>query len=252
MGIVGGQVGYAILRTVAPRQASSAPETVPVANVRQHFFGDDFFERIRGKTVIDFGCGLGELAVAMALEGAGKVIGLDIQERRLGIARALAEQYSVADRCEFATQTQELADALISKDAFEHFSDPGEILRIMRALLKPDGFVLTTFGPTWLHPYGGHLFSIFPWSHLLFTENALMRWRADFKSDGATSFAETEGGLNQLTIKQFKRIVAQSPFRIQSLQTVPIRGIGLLKQRAFREFGSSLVRCKLVPKEAHA
>ncbi|HYR25379.1 MAG TPA: hypothetical protein VEQ09_06090, partial [Aquabacterium sp.] len=54
--------------------------------------------------------------------------------------------------------------------------------------------------------------------------------------------------LNQLTIAQFERIVADSPFRIEWLDTVPIRGIGLLRSRWLREWGSSLVRCKLVLK----
>ena len=118
----------------------------------------------------------------------------------------------------------------------------------MATLLKPDGYVLAAFGPTWLHPHGGHIFSVFPWSHLVFSEQALIRWRADFKTDGATRFREVAGGLNQLTIAQFERIVADSPFQIEWLDTLPIRGIPLLKTRLLRELGSSIVRCKLTLK----
>ena len=52
------------------------------------------------------------------------------------------------------------------------------------------GQVHISFGPPWCHPLGGHLFSVFPWAHLLFTEHALLQWRAGFKHDGATRFGE--------------------------------------------------------------
>jgi SAM-dependent methyltransferase len=214
------------------------------------FFGDDFFDLIKGKTVLDFGCGAGKQVVELALNGAGRVIGLDYQEKLLQAGRDLAKRRSVSDRCQFANSFGEPVDIVISKDAFEHFADPGSVLILMHKLLKPGGFVLAAFGPTWLHPYGGHLFSVFPWAHLLFTENSLIRWRSDFKSDGASRFSEVEGGLNKLTIRRFEQIVGESPLKFDWLDTVPIRGIALLKHPAFREFGSSIIRCKLVPREA--
>jgi hypothetical protein len=55
----------------------------------------------------------------------------------------------------------------------------GAILEIMYGLLKPDGRVMLCFGPIWYHPLGGHLFSVFPWAHLVFSEAALIQWRLD-------------------------------------------------------------------------
>ncbi|MDE2077434.1 MAG: class I SAM-dependent methyltransferase [Burkholderiales bacterium] len=250
MGIIGGTLGYQLLRRIAPRSASDAhaPDPSEADTKLSLYFGPDFFSTIAGQTVLDFGCGRGGPAVEMAQRGAGKVIGLDIQERLLEICRVKAQRAGVSDRCVFTTQATELADIVISKDAFEHFDDPAAILRIMATLLKPDGYVLAAFGPTWLHPHGGHIVSVFPWSHLVFSEQALIRWRADFKTDGATRFREVAGGLNQLTIAQFERIVADSPFQIEWLDTLPIRGIPLLKTRLLRELGSSIVRCKLTLK----
>jgi hypothetical protein len=130
-------------------------------------------------------------------------------------------------------------------DAFEHYASPLAVLKQMAVLLKPNGKVITAFGPTWYHPLGGHLFSIFPWSHLIFTETALIRWRSDFKTDGATKFSEVEGGLNQMTIHRFKQIVAQSPFKIEHFQTVPIRRLKPLANRFTQEFTTAIVRCTL-------
>ena len=133
----------------------------------------------------------------------------------------------------------------MSLDGFEHFSDPENVLRTISRILRPTGRVLLTFGPTWLHPLGGHLFSVFPWAHLIFTEKALIRWRSRFKHDGATRFAEVEGGLNQMTIRRFRRLVASSPLRFETFETVPIRRLRALANPLTREFVTGSVCCSL-------
>jgi SAM-dependent methyltransferase len=173
------------------------------------------------------------------------VIGVDIREDVLNIARQKAAAAGVQDRCSFGTSAAELADVIVSLDAFEHFGHPDEILRIMRGLLKPGGEVWVSFGPTWYHPMGGHLFSVFPWAHLVFSEKALIRWRSDFKSDGATKFSETAGGLNQMTIKRFEALVAASSFECADLELVPIRKLQPVHSALTREFFTAIVRCRL-------
>jgi hypothetical protein len=133
----------------------------------------------------------------------------------------------------------------VSVDAFEHFEDPPSILAQMFDLLAPGGSVEISFGPTWYHPLGGHLFSIFPWAHLIFSERALIAWRSQFKSDGATRFHEVAGGLNQMTIAEFERIVSRSQFTLVRLECVPIRKLRWLHGRLTREFTTALVRASL-------
>ena len=251
MGIVGGRLGYVILRIIAKRTGLSI-ETGNKFELEDtklnSIYGKNFYQEIEGKTIIDFGCGTGKQAVIMALNKAKKVIGIDVQERFLRRAKKLAEKYQVDERCIFTTHTNEKADLIVSKDAFEHFQDPAATLRRMGALLKPKGYIFAAFGPTWYHPYGGHAFSVFPWAHLIFTEKALIRWRSDFKFDGATRFSEIEGGLNKLTIRGFESIVNDVGFRFLFFETVPIKGLRVLRMKLFREFGSSMVRCRLAPK----
>ncbi len=208
--------------------------------------GSQFFARIEGKAVIDFGCGEGADAVEMALKGARRVIGIDIREEVLQAAQEKALKAGVQNNCLFATSTTELADVVVSVDAFEHFADPAEILRVMNTLLEPAGVVLVSFGPTWYHPLGGHLFSVFPWAHLIFSEQALINWRSTFKTDGATRFGEVAGGLNQMTIAKFEDLVAHSPLKLSSLELVPIRKLRPVHNRLTREFTTAIVRCSLV------
>jgi SAM-dependent methyltransferase len=143
-------------------------------------------------------------------------------------------------------EPKERADIVVSLDAFEHFTDPAEILRNMSRLLQPGGEVVVCFGPTWYHPLGGHLFSVFPWAHLIFSEQALIRWRSAFKTDGATRFSEVAGGLNQMTIKKFEALIEGGPFTLASLELVPIRRLRLLHNRLTREFTTAVVRGRLV------
>ena len=196
------------LRFISPREPNVCSGGAFAGRSKLELLGTPL--DVAGKTVIDFGCGEVHECVELAKRGARKVIGVDIRPEMLERARSLAGHHGVSDTCKFAQRTQEKADMVISLDAFEHFDDPAEILSLMEALLKPEGSIRVSFGPTWYHPLGGHLFSVFPWAHLLFSERALIRWRSDFKSDGATRFREVAGGLNCMTIGRFERIVDHS------------------------------------------
>jgi SAM-dependent methyltransferase len=252
MGIIGGSPAYHLLRLLGSEGQAGGMDGSAYINKSklEVLLGADFWREIEGRSVIDFGCGAGAEAIEMALHGARKVVGIDIQERLLEEARAAAAEAGVSDRCSFATRPGESADVIVAIDSFEHFGDPSAILRVMRDMIKPEGCIIAAFGPTWYHPLGGHLFSVFPWAHLLFTEKALIRWRSDFKRDGATRFHEVEGGLNKMTIHRFKRIVSESPFRFAEFEAVPIRKLRPLANRLTREVTTAIVRCKLVPNDA--
>jgi SAM-dependent methyltransferase len=207
--------------------------------------GDALLEEVRGKDVLDFGCGAGAEAVELA-RVARSVYGLDINEKLLEQARIRAASSGVADRCAFGTTPPPgRVDVIVSLDSFEHFADPAAVLEAMYDVLRPGGRVVTSFGPTWYHPYGGHLFSVFPWAHLIFSERALIRWRSDIRSDGATRFADVEGGLNQMTIARFERVSRASRFRVVHIEAVPIRRLSRLHSRPLREFTTAIVRAVL-------
>jgi len=238
---------YQILKRAFPRGPNFGEGTAYIGKSKaQVVLGEEFLKSVAGKTVIDFGCGEGAEAIEIASFGAKRVLGLDYREDVLEAGRRKAQIAAVDGVCQFVQSTDEVADIIVSIDAFEHFDDPAAILRTMDTLLKPDGTVVAVFGPTWYHPLGGHSFSVFPWSHLLFSEQALLRWRSDFRPEGATRFGEVGGGLNQITIRKFEQVVEASPFEFASFETVPIRKVRRLHSSWTREFFSAIVRCRLV------
>jgi SAM-dependent methyltransferase len=240
-------IQYRILKTICPGSPACCSGSVYEGKSKLDILlGDGFLSKISGKTIIDFGCGEGDEAIEMAQKGAKQVIGIDIREDVLQAARQKALTAGVQNACLFSSSTRELAEIIVSIDAFEHFADPAGILRIMNTLLRPAGEVFVSFGPTWYHPLGGHLFSVFPWAHLIFAERALIRWRSTFKADGATRFREVAGGLNQMTIRKFEELIEGSDFRLATLELVSIRKFQRFHNRLTREFTTSIVRCRLV------
>ena len=208
--------------------------------------GRSIWDEIAGRTVLDFGCGPGIEVVEIVQRGAAHVVGIDIREKWLKQAQARADAAGVSDRCIFEKMWSEPVDVIVCLDCFEHFADPAAILRQMRALLNPGGRVLVSFGPPWGHPLGGHLYSIFPFSHLVFPDAALVRWRSTFKTDGARTVVDR--GLNKMIVGRFERLIAESPFTSETLDAVPIRKLRPIANRLTREFTTSIVRCRLVPR----
>jgi 2-polyprenyl-3-methyl-5-hydroxy-6-metoxy-1,4-benzoquinol methylase len=245
-------LGYRFLTRIAPNEHARnllSGEVYANKSKLQVLLGATFFQEIQNKTVIDFGCGTGAEAVEMAQRGARRVVGLDIRDEWLVAARARAAAAGVADRCVFKTAPDEPADIVVSLDSFEHFEDPGAILEIMDRYLTPQGKVIASFGPLWYHPAGGHLFSVFPWAHLLFTEKALLSWRKTFRPTQSARTI-TECGLNKMTLRRFQRIVADSPFYFEHYEARPIRGHRILSAPIVREFGTSVVSCRLAKRAA--
>jgi SAM-dependent methyltransferase len=237
---------YELLRRIAPSDPNHlSREAYRDRSKLATLLGEDVLRELAGHSVIDFGCGEGAEALELAERGA-HVYGLDIQDDLLARASERARAARLAERCRFGREPNELADAIVALDSFEHFADPSAVLDQMYSLLKPGGRVIASFGPTWYHPLGGHLFSVFPWAHLVFSERALIRWRSDLRDDGATRFGEVAGGLNQMTIARFERLVRGSRFRLERLEAVPIRKLRWAHTRLTREFTTAIVRAQLL------
>ena len=249
MGVIGGALGYRLLRVLWPSHINHlAGRAYADKDKLKVVLGPDVYRELEGKVVVDFGCGEGLEAVRIAQNGAARVIGVDIQDNFLASARANAAKAGVSRKCEFVRTTTEKCDVVVAVDSFEHFENPKMILSIMRGLLKPDGYIWTSFGPTWRHPYGGHVFSPFPWAHLVFTESALVKRRAEIKRDNVTRFNEIPDGLGQLTIRKFLKTVDAANFDMLEFEPVPIRKVKFFANRLTREFTTSIVRCKLRPR----
>lgn len=217
----------------------------------------DLAARVRGRRVLDFGCGGGWQAVALAREGAAFVLGVDSNERVLAAARALRGRLGIDPaRLDFAASVGEgeagRFDVVVSQNAMEHFGDPVGALRGMKAALAPGGRVLVTFGPPWLAPSGSHMhfFTRVPWVNLLFRERTVMAVRARYRRDGARRYEEVESGLNRMTLARFERVVAAAGLRLERRRYRCVKGLPLLDRiPVARELFVNVVDAVLAPAE---
>ena len=191
----------------------------------------DFLSYINDRDVLDFGCGRGLQAVAMAVQGARTVTGIDISEAGLKRGREEAIKAGVADRVSFCDGvTDDHAgkyDVAISLNSMEHFSDPQAVLNLLRRALRPGGLLVVTFSPPWYAPYGSHMyfFTRVPWVHLIFSEQTVMNVRSRFRVDGASRYEDVEGGLNRMSLAKFQRLIRQSGFSVRSMQLDAVKGL---------------------------
>lgn len=216
----------------------------------------DFLERIQNKRILDFGCGAGRQTVAMAECGARQVVGLDTNPRVLLAAREQVAKSNASDRIEFHQQLNAESaskfDVVVSQNSMEHFYDPQDVVATMTAHLTAKGEILMTFGPTWLSPYGAHLWHLFPipWVHLIFPENVIMAVRSEFHDDGATRYEEVEGGLNKMTVRKFEAIVSRSRLEPSYVRYHCVKNLHWMKHvPGVREFFVNAVTCVLTQSE---
>lgn len=95
---------------------------------------------LAGKTVIDFGCGSGILAIAAIKLGAAKVVGIDIDPQALQASRDNAARNGVADQIEvYLPQNQPeglVADVVVANILAGPLR---ELSPVIKSLMKPQG-----------------------------------------------------------------------------------------------------------------
>ena len=101
---------------------------------------------IRGKTVLDVGCGGGILAESMSARGA-TVTGIDLGDKPLKVAKLhLLESgqqvdYRLISAEELAQERPHTFDLVTCMEMLEHVPDPAATVRACATLVKPGGWV---------------------------------------------------------------------------------------------------------------
>lgn len=101
---------------------------------------------IKGKSILDVGCGGGILSESLAKEGAF-VTGIDRGEKVLQIAKLHAKEsgikidYQHTNIEDFHKGTKEKFDVITCLEMLEHVPDPNSIVNVCSMLLKPGGKV---------------------------------------------------------------------------------------------------------------
>ncbi len=104
---------------------------------------------LAGKRAVDVGCGGGILAEAMAARGA-RVLGIDLAERPLGVAKlhglesGVAVEYRLVGAEALASESPASFDVVTCMELLEHVPDPASTIAACAALAKPGGHVVVS------------------------------------------------------------------------------------------------------------
>ena len=109
---------------------------------------------VAGRRVLDLGCGVGRLAHHLAECGASEVIGVDLSERMLELARAECSHPRVTyvrESIEQARYPPDRFDLVVSSLAFHYVEDYQGLIRRIAGWLVPGGtLVYSTEHPVYL------------------------------------------------------------------------------------------------------
>jgi 2-polyprenyl-3-methyl-5-hydroxy-6-metoxy-1,4-benzoquinol methylase len=110
---------------------------------------------LKGRRVLDLGCGGGQAAIACARVGA-TVIGVDVSGEQLAIARRLAERDNVkielrqGDLADLAFVQSDSIDLVLSTSVLEYVEDIGRVFRQCHRVLRVGApLVFSTVHPVW-------------------------------------------------------------------------------------------------------
>jgi len=126
-------------------------------NVRIPYFVDKGILNVSRPVIVDVGCGGGLVTESVAkLVPRGSVVGIDISEPSLGIARAHAKSqgvknliYKIGSIYEIPIESSS-ADLVIVSDVLEHLENVDDAILEVYRILKPGGiFVFDTIARSW-------------------------------------------------------------------------------------------------------
>ena len=107
----------------------------------------DSLVALKGKRVLDVGCGGGILADSMARKGAN-VLGIDLASKALKVAQLHAleaqtanVQYQEISAEKLASEQAGTFDVVTCMEMLEHVPDPSSIVKACASLVKPGGYV---------------------------------------------------------------------------------------------------------------
>jgi 2-polyprenyl-3-methyl-5-hydroxy-6-metoxy-1,4-benzoquinol methylase len=141
---------------------------------------------IRGRRVLEIGCGTGGRTAYLASVGPAAVVGIDINADEIRIAKNLSRKFhpQLAGVLEYhVSQENEVLDIgqfdyVLLVDSMEHVVSPPAILRLAYQYTKPGGkCYFNTIG--WYHHKGSHM-PLIPWANVLFSDETIlnvMRWK---------------------------------------------------------------------------
>jgi len=146
---------------------------------------------LRGRSVLDVGCGSGRYCVAFAARGASRVVGVDFAPAMIDLARTIATNAGVADRCTYIVGAfpddvpPETFDVSTAMGFFDYIPDPARMVAAMRERTRSTMVMSFPKANEWRVPIRRVRFRMLGCPLFLYTEE---RTRAVLKEAGVRDY----------------------------------------------------------------
>ena len=211
-------------------------------NPKQYMFRG--MNPVRGRTILDFGCGSGVTSVQLAMMGASRVVGFDLSPDLIEYATNLADLNGVGHACEFCegeattfSMGRKMYDVVLVDNVMHHL--PREefqgILGKINRSLKPTGEVVFREPVNYL-----------PWLNQF---KRLIRYSPDVTEDEhELSYSDVVGIISSFdvsTVKYFSildRIAMSANFnKVRSVAQIVDRALLGLMPELMKEFAGTII-----------
>jgi 2-polyprenyl-3-methyl-5-hydroxy-6-metoxy-1,4-benzoquinol methylase len=186
-----------------------------------------------GARILDFGCGSGLITAGIACFLRPElVVGVDIvdyvnHQENEAVAKNFGFDYqSVMERIEFrtinalASLPRDYFDCVLSWSVVEHINRDvliSEIIELRQSLVT-NGVMVIQSAPLYFSPYGSHVYSLPPWSHLILSEDNFRSVVLKNENSGrAEALISCKESLNRVTIDDLSSIFISAGFKIEEL-----------------------------------
>lgn len=146
-----------------------------------------FGEKVLDKNILEIGCGHGGISIFAVMNGAKKVVGIDLSDEALAIANSLKMKFIEKglvreDKIEFQKVfaedlpfPEDSFDLVIADNVFEHVTDLEQTLNECKKVMKRGSIIYAPTFPSIHSKFGPHLKygTKIPWLHVFFTEKAI-------------------------------------------------------------------------------
>jgi len=123
---------------------------------RQHIIDPTIFKilgQVKGKRILDAGCGNGYLCRLLSKKGA-EIVGVDVSKRSIEIAEEIEKKepmnmpYQIGSICDLRMFEDDTFDLIVSNIVLDDLQDIDKAIRELHRVLKPDGKLVFSI----LHP----------------------------------------------------------------------------------------------------
>jgi ubiquinone/menaquinone biosynthesis C-methylase UbiE len=221
---------------------------------------------LTGATVADVGCGDGFMDLGLFDKTRPRQLtGFDLNLTNTEVLYRRAGEEGVGDapRQGLSFERSEVGrlpaedgayDFAFSWSAFEHISQPVEVLQEIRRIIAPTGIFFLQLWPFYFSAKGSHLWEWFPedYHHLYQpeSETAEHLLASDLKDEEWTQVMAREfKHLNRITVDELQRSMLASGFVIRSLELMasPTRLTPALARYSWLDLGISGIKLTAVP-----